>query len=519
MKFGPAAAELVDEGRSDAYVKERLDELEGLRYALVELMNYVALVREPVQDGPVRVTLAPDSEQRRASFRLRVQYQEWREHVLPFLERVDEPLAKTLEDLATETDSYFALARVGHDIPDELWRELFASELDRLIHAQGELIRKCMNHFRVLDPRPAKKVVRLPVRVVQVGSNEFEISCSTTLGDGRAVSEFLYDERDIEIFKLRHCGAGRGGGRGWAPVSVKPYAEFGKGLFDFLFGDPAVRDVYARHLVEANESASFLRIELDLVAAPTLWGTPWEFLFDGNDFSLLDGRRTLTRAVYSTASRTRPETTGALRILVTVSSPNGLPPLDVDRECKRLVQAVGPLAKAGFVEIQFSADGSVNGLQRALRFADQAARPFHAWHFIGHGGVDVNEDASWLAFEGDQKEMTQTTGFELGSLFAAHQELEFAVLNACDGAVGGSGQAASNVAAALIEKGLEAVVAMQFPISDDAAICFSGVLYEEIVTGVPVDWAVGQARRALYFKPSLGEWATPTVLIRPVAAS
>ena len=57
-------------------------------------------------------------------------------------------------------------------------------------------------------------------------------------------------------------------------------------------------------------------------------------------------------------------------------------------------------------------------------------------------------------------------------------------------------------AASLVHQGIPAVVAMQFEISDDAAIAFSRTLHEAIAYGWPVDTAVAEARRAILAVPS-----------------
>jgi hypothetical protein len=42
------------------------------------------------------------------------------------------------------------------------------------------------------------------------------------------------------------------------------------------------------------------------------------------------------------------------------------------------------------------------------------------------------------------------------------------------------------------------VIAMQFEITDDAAITFAEQLYAAIADGYPVDAALGEARRAIF---------------------
>jgi formylglycine-generating enzyme required for sulfatase activity/ABC-type branched-subunit amino acid transport system substrate-binding protein len=73
----------------------------------------------------------------------------------------------------------------------------------------------------------------------------------------------------------------------------------------------------------------------------------------------------------------------------------------------------------------------------------------------------------------------------------------------------------AGVAAAMVMAGIPAVVAMQFPITDEAAIRFAGRFYPLLAAGEPVDYAVGQGRLAIRVAESETlEWATPVLFMR-----
>jgi hypothetical protein len=90
-------------------------------------------------------------------------------------------------------------------------------------------------------------------------------------------------------------------------------------------------------------------------------------------------------------------------------------------------------------------------------------------------------------------------------------DLRLAVLNACHTARASERDAFHGVAQVLLEH-IPAVVAMQFAISDAAAITFAGRFYAALSHGWSVDRAVGDARRALSHAGV--EWATPVVHLR-----
>jgi hypothetical protein len=58
-----------------------------------------------------------------------------------------------------------------------------------------------------------------------------------------------------------------------------------------------------------------------------------------------------------------------------------------------------------------------------------------------------------------------------------------------------------------------AVVAMQFPITDDAAIRFARTFYKCVAKGLPIDAAVAEGRKAL-FNDEAADWATPVLCLR-----
>ena len=63
--------------------------------------------------------------------------------------------------------------------------------------------------------------------------------------------------------------------------------------------------------------------------------------------------------------------------------------------------------------------------------------------------------------------------------------------------------------------GTPAVVAMQYEITDQAAIEFSRYFYNSIAAGTPVDAAVARARRGMAIAiPNTLEWGTPVLFMR-----
>jgi hypothetical protein len=88
--------------------------------------------------------------------------------------------------------------------------------------------------------------------------------------------------------------------------------------------------------------------------------------------------------------------------------------------------------------------------------------------------------------------------------------LRLVVLNCCEGARGTADDGRASPAAALVQCGIAAVVAMQFPISDSAAIQLAGGFYDKLADGWPLEAALTFARQMIQVK-SPTEWGIPAL--------
>jgi hypothetical protein len=93
------------------------------------------------------------------------------------------------------------------------------------------------------------------------------------------------------------------------------------------------------------------------------------------------------------------------------------------------------------------------------------------------------------------------------------------MLSACEGARTGAHDIFSSTAATLLRRGIPAVVAMQYEITDEAAIEFARAFYEALADAVPVDAAVGEARKTISrIVSSSLEWGTPVLYMHAPTA-
>jgi len=240
-------------------------------------------------------------------------------------------------------------------------------------------------------------------------------------------------------------------------------------------------------------------IRLNLAAAGFLARAPWEALHDGKDFLALQPSIAISHTLGS-ASVAPVASEMPLRLLVMISSPSNLRALNVDHEAQLLREALGGLELIGRAEVHIATDGSLDTMLRMLRVAEDAGRPYNAWHFIGHGRFNATSGQSELAMVGNDGKAQFADASQLRVLFRAHP-LRLAVFNACE-----SGTFAP------VDCGAAVVVAMQFRISDDAAIVLADELYGALAAGADIRKAMTDVRRALFFRPGV-EWITPILML------
>lgn len=203
---------------------------------------------------------------------------------------------------------------------------------------------------------------------------------------------------------------------------------------------------------------------------------------------------------------------GTLNILVVMSNPNDTTRLKLIAERNQIEQSLKPAnVSVDYVAPSRKAIGNQLG-----------EKDYHVVHFMGHGDFDSKTGGVLLLESADGKgNPDRLTGEDFATMLAT-EPLRLVYLNACktgqtgeadDQHAPGTRHPFSGVASALIKQGVPAVIAMQFPISDTAAINFATTFYTRIAQQFPVEAAMAQARSALY-TDDIPEWMTPVLYMR-----
>jgi CHAT domain-containing protein len=297
--------------------------------------------------------------------------------------------------------------------------------------------------------------------------------------------------------------------RGPGRPEVAPLKEFGDGLYSAVFQDE-VRDMLLRSLSQTRTQGTGLRLRLRLTGTPELAGLPWELLYDRRQNRFLaQSRRTPLVRYMDLPDPPRPlAVEGPLRLLVMISSPTGYSSLDAEQEWSLLTGALAAKQEEGQVVIE-RLPANMRALRQRLR-----REAFHVFHFIGHGSYKPDWGDGVLIMEDGNGHPQEVTGEELGGLLNEYDPTRLVVLNACEGARTDFSDPFSGVAQSLIQQGLPAVVAMQFEITDDAAIIFAHELYGAIADSYPLEAALADARGAIRDGGNITEWGTPVLYSR-----
>jgi CHAT domain/WD domain, G-beta repeat len=290
------------------------------------------------------------------------------------------------------------------------------------------------------------------------------------------------------------------------PGGERLVQEVGQALFAALLGSGEVAARYRASAELAARRGEGLRVVLR-VDDPALAGLPWEAMYDSTAGSYVCRRDQLVRHVPAA-----PIAAGALlRILGVVSSPRGLPALDLGKQQEHLARALAGPVGDELVDIVWAPSASWADLRDLLH-----GEQWQVLHFVGHGDSGAASDEGDAVLAGTDDRAGLVRASQLAALLRQVRAMpRLVVLNTSSGAATGTGDPFSGTAAALARDGVSAVLAMQYAISDPAALAFARGFYTAIAHGHPVEDAVSSGRAAICdTSGETLEWVTPVLYLR-----
>jgi hypothetical protein len=328
-------------------------------------------------------------------------------------------------------------------------------------------------------------------------------------GSGQHAFHLPFQEHELENYLLK-IGQRRSGMRKADSPENRAAREFGNKLFDTVFCGE-LETAFWKSLETAKAGGNGLRIRLRLGDTPELADLPWEYLYQQQhrEFLALSAETPIVR-YFELPETVKPlAITPPLRVLVMLSNPSDVDCLDIEKEWQKLKEAVAELEERKLLIVERLRKATLGELQARLR-----KETYHVFHFVGHGSFDPVTEESVLALEDENGRKRLVSGPEIGIYLRDEPSLRLVILNACEGARASRSDPFSGAAQSLVLKGIPAVIAMQFEVSDEAAIALASGFYSALADDYPVDAAVAEARKAVFAAGCSVEWGTPVLYLR-----
>ena len=357
------------------------------------------------------------------------------------------------------------------------------------------------------------KYLDIYVMISPARGDDFQVSAKSDAGgEGNSHLKLPFTLGELSGIMFGVSGTPRGMGAGEEPTERLQTAEtLGVKLFEALFNGET-REVLSRTEDVAkrlsDKTGVRIRLSMNLAAQgmADVASLPWELMRRNNQKPLVVSVNTPVVRAFDTAMPVHLHPIiGKLKILLLVSNPTGTAPLNLGSEKERICSVWDSLENVEYVECRPVADKILDALSQ-----DE----FHVVHYMGHGDFDAGLGGQVIMERSDGS--AQPISGDVFATWLQDEPLRLVFLNACN--TGTTGQQGglhpfAGVASSLISSGVPSVLAMQFPITDEAAIIFAQTFYKRIAQGLPVEQAVSEGRKGLLDRQG-SEWATPVLYMR-----
>ncbi|WP_121968059.1 CHAT domain-containing protein [Leptolyngbya sp. BC1307] len=302
--------------------------------------------------------------------------------------------------------------------------------------------------------------------------------------------------------------------------------HLGQTLHDELF-QGQLHDSWVTAQGVAQNRQDLLRLRIGMKDS-RLQQLPWETLHAGTrplatGTDVIFSRYILDRRQAHSLPLTRASEPGqSLRILMVIAAPDDQERLELKQEVYHLQSELHPdlLVK--------HADTGETLLDVQLTILEQPGRAeltqeldrgnYQVLHYAGHSNLGNAGGDLYLVSR--QTGLTEPlSGEDLAGLLV-NNGIKLAVFNSCRGGYSSSsepGWQERNLAQALVNRGLPAVIAMTERIPDHVAITFTQLLYRNLRKGQSIDLSLNRTRQGLISAYGSHEfyWALPTLYMQP----
>ncbi|MBD2681568.1 MULTISPECIES: CHAT domain-containing protein [Nostoc] len=285
--------------------------------------------------------------------------------------------------------------------------------------------------------------------------------------------------------------------------SRQDFAKLGTLLYRCLFNG-AVENSFKQIIKEIedsknNKNPKIFRIQLTFSEEVSdLAGIPWEFIYYPDsetvegffliDYSNLVISRYLPLEKEIHSMRNEED---LLRFLIVISEPAGLGEILKDSVIEKIqdLQNYYPGISLDILEKH-----SRRQIQEKI-----AIRKPHIFHYIGHGRFNWQDQKGEIALLNSDLQTPIWISDDTFADYFKDFKPSLVVLQACQGGEGDFTANYAGLAPKLARKGIPAVIAMQYPVTNKIANVFSLAFYQALAKGESVDTAVQQGRREIVY--------------------
>ncbi len=307
-------------------------------------------------------------------------------------------------------------------------------------------------------------------------------------GNTRALEgiDFDYDlsfMTDFEISRLHNMNDGP-----W--MMLERLKTFGQKLYHRLF-PPGIEKLWREYKMAGEFLVLCIRTASGAGALEML---PWECLYDGDEFIAAGANTGMTRLPLEIPlQKDPPPVVLPIRMLALLSSPVDLKESErllMEKEQEILQRAVDTPAGQGKLLLVFEDEAKRSVIENALEGG------VHILHYSGHG-IPPKLGGGLLLEDAEGKKEQVPVPDVMASLEKGIKSLRLVVLSGCHTAQTLHSSGFRDLARALVERKVPAVIAMQFSITDEGAMMMAESLYPALAAGKAPDIALSAARRKL----------------------
>ncbi len=366
-----------------------------------------------------------------------------------------------------------------------------------------------MDRYLNFDLEISKRSTQYQARVIASPNGEARNRFDFPFAQ-QELDQIINDFSQTRSFILNEHGISSNGSKPSASDIANKIRQFGETLFNAVF-QKSIGETYRESKVTADSQEAGLRIRLRFPENPELINIPWEFLFDHrtHSFLTLSGNTSIVRYMELSIGTKSLQITPPLRVLVVISDPKDYPALNVAKERDKIQQALTPLEQRQRIKLEIIEHATLRKITQGI-----SEHHCHIIHFIGHGDFNEERNEGVVVIEDNKGNGLQVSSQRIAAIIEGSRATRLIVLNACEGGITSLENIFSGVAQSVVKKGVPAVLAMQYVITDKSAIVFSETFYNALSHGSPVDTSLNLARLAIYNQPNEIEFGTAALYMR-----